>query len=59
MQSGWYDRKLRQIRDLSCGDTRVWLALEVRRVDCRTCGKVKSEQLDWLAHNPFYTKRFA
>jgi len=28
-------------------------------VDCRVCGKVKSEQLDWLANNPFYTKRFA
>lgn len=31
----------------------------MRRVDCRTCGKVKSEQLDFLADNPFYTKRFA
>lgn len=47
------------MRDLSCGDTRVWLELEVRRVDCRSCGKVKSERLDFLADNPFYTKRFA
>jgi transposase len=47
------------VRDLSCGDTRVWLALEVRRVDCRTCGQVKTERLDWVADNPFYTKRFA
>lgn len=23
------------------------------------CGKVKSEKLDWIADNPFYTKRFA
>lgn len=23
------------------------------------CGKVKSEKLDWIAHNPCYTKRFA
>jgi transposase len=23
------------------------------------CGKVKSEQLEWLAKNPLYTKRFA
>jgi hypothetical protein len=30
-------------------------ALEVRQVGCRTCGKVKSEQLDFLADNPFYT----
>ena len=35
------------------------LELEVRRVDCRQCGKVKRERLDFLADNPFYTKRFA
>ena len=56
---GWYDRKLRRVRDLSCGDTRVYLELEVRRLDCRGCGKVKREQLDFLADNPLYTKRFA
>jgi len=44
---------------MSCGDTHVFLEIEVRRVDCRQCGKVKSEELDWLASNPLYTKRFA
>lgn len=53
----WYDRRTRRIRDLSCGDTRVYLELEVRRVRCQHCGKVKREQLDFLADNPFYTKR--
>ena len=33
--------------------------MEVRRVGCPQCGKVKQEKLDWLADNPFYTKRFA
>jgi transposase len=33
--------------------------MEVRRVDCRSCRKVKQERFDWLADNPFYTKRFA
>ena len=56
---GWYDRRRRQVRDLSCGDTRIYLELEVRRVRCRSCGKVKRERLDFLAENPFYTKRFA
>jgi transposase len=56
---GWYDRKIRQVRDLSCGDMRILLELEVRRIDCRSCGKVKQERLDLLADNPFYTKRFA
>jgi len=59
LQTGWYDRKVRQVRDLSCGDTRIFLELEVRRLDCRNCGKVKRERLDFLADNPLYTKRFA
>jgi transposase len=56
---GWYDRQTRRVRDLSCGDARIYLELEVRRVQCRSCGKVKRERLDFLADNPFYTKRFA
>jgi transposase len=55
----WYDKRMRRVRDLSCGDRRIFLELEVRRVECRSCGKVKQEKLDWLADNPFYTKRFA
>jgi transposase len=35
------------------------LELEVRRLFCRSCGKVKRERLEFLADNPFYTKRFA
>jgi len=37
----------------------VYLEFEVRRIDCTVCGKVKTEQLDFLADNRFYTKRFA
>jgi transposase len=59
VQSSWYDRKTRRVRDLSCGDARVLLELEIRRIACRGCGKVKRERLDFLADNPFYTKRFA
>jgi len=47
------------VRDLSCGDRRVYLELEVRRVQCKRCKAVKRERLDFLADNPFYTKRFA
>ena len=59
MHRGFYDRKIRRVRDLSCGDRRVYLDLEVRRVRCRNCGKVKREKLDFLADNPLYSKRFA
>jgi len=47
------------VRDLSSGDTRIYLEVEIRRVRCRKCGKVKQERLPWIADNPFYTKRFA
>ena len=50
---------MRRVRDLSCADTRIYLDIEVRRVCCRHCGGVKREQLDFLADNPLYTKRFA
>ena len=44
---------------MSCGNARVYLEYEVRRVFCRCCGKVRRERIDFLADNPFYTKRFA
>ena len=59
MGRGWYDRKPRQVRDLPCGGTRIYLELDLRRVDCRSCEGVKQEKLEWLADNPRYTKRFA
>lgn len=46
------------MRDLPCGELLIYLELEVRRVECRTCGRVKQERLDWLAANPHYTRRF-
>lgn len=56
---GFYDRKIRRIRDLSCGEMRIYLEVEVRRVRCRRCGTVKQEKFPWRATNPFYTKRLA
>ena len=38
---------------------RIYLELDIRRVACRSCCKVKQEKLDFIADNPFYTKRFA
>jgi transposase len=54
-----YDKRPRSVRDLSCGDRRVYLAYDGRRVDCTRCQVVKNESLDWLADHPLYTKRFA
>ena len=38
---------------------RIYLEIDIRRINCRSCQGVKQERLDWLADNPFYTKRFA
>ena len=59
MHLGWYDRRTHRVRDLSCGEAHIFLEIEVRRVQCKNCGHVKRERLDFLADNPFYTKRFA
>jgi len=37
----------------------VYLAVEIRRVLCQSCGAVRQEHPSWIADNPFYTKRFA
>ena len=47
------------MRDLPCADHRIYLDLEVRRVDCRRCGAVKRERLECLVDNALHTKRFA
>jgi transposase len=44
---------------LPCADHRIYLDVEVRRVDCRQCGAVKRERLDFLVENALHTKRFA
>ena len=56
---GWYDRRLRRVRDLSSAGLRIVLELEVRRIACIACASVKRERLDFLADNPHFTKRFA
>jgi transposase len=35
------------------------LEVDIRRVKCDQCGKVKQEKLTWIADNPWYTKRFS
>jgi hypothetical protein len=53
-----YDRKRKRVRDLSCGGFRVFLDIEIWRVECVSCGTVRQESLSLLADNRSYTKRF-
>lgn len=47
------------MRDLPVGPYRIYLEFDLRRVYCRHCQAVKTEGLEFLADNPFYTKRLA
>ena len=40
---GWYDRRMRMVRDLPCRGARIFLEIEVRRVLCKACGHMKSD----------------
>lgn len=42
-----YDRTVRRWRHLDACGTRVWLEAEVCRIDCRACGRVRTEQVPW------------
>jgi transposase len=47
------------VRDLSCAAWRIYLELELRRLLCRSCARVKRERLEFLTDNAPHTKRFA
>lgn len=55
----YYDKKIKYVRDLPCGNLLVYLQFKHRRVKCKKTGQVRYEPLDWLSNTPGYTKRFA
>ncbi len=49
---GWkgravYDRRVRRWRHFDLGATRLWLEAEVRRLECRRCRRVRTEEVPW------------
>jgi transposase len=49
---GWstaatYDRATRRWRHLDLGACRLYLEADIRRLDCRRCGRVRTEQVPW------------
>ena len=49
---GWstgaaYDRSTRRWRHLDLGSSRLLLEAEIRRLDCRRCGRVRTEAVPW------------
>lgn len=44
---------------MPCGNHRIYLQIEVRRVLCRRCGTVKRERLEDFLDNALHSQRFA
>ena len=53
-----YDRSRRRWRHLDFGRCRVWIEAEIRRVDCRGCGQVRSEWMPWARPGSRHTRDF-
>jgi transposase len=60
---GWktwavYDRSVRRWRHLDLGATKCWLEAEICRVDCRRCGRVRTEEVPWARPGARHSRDF-
>ena len=60
---GWstrsrYDSSLRRWRHLDLAGCRLWLQAPIRRLHCKRCGQIRTEQLDWARPGARHTRDF-
>ena len=60
---GWrgravYDRSVRRWRHLDLGAVKLFLEAEIRRIQCRRCGRVRTEAVDWARPRARHTRDF-
>jgi transposase len=53
-----YDTSRRRWRHLDFGACRVWLEADIHRIDCRACGRVRTEQVPWARPNARHSSDF-
>lgn len=53
-----YDSSRRRWRHLDFGATRVFVEADVFRLDCRDCGRVRTEQVPWARPGARHTRDF-
>src|SRR3989442_555198 len=53
-----YDTSRRRWRHLDLGASKLWLEAEIRRLDCRHCGRVRTEVLPWARPGARHTRDF-
>lgn len=60
---GWsttsrYDSSVRRWRHIDAGASRLWLEADIRRVDCRSCGRVRTEEVAWARPGARHSRDF-
>src|ERR1700683_1807267 len=60
---GWktwaiYDRSLRRWRHLDLGASRCFLQAEIARIQCRRCGRVRTEEVAWARPGARHSRDF-
>jgi transposase len=60
---GWktwavYDRSVRRWRHLDVGANKLFLEAEIRRLDCRRCGRVRTEAVPWARPGARHSRDF-
>ncbi len=58
---GWktwavYDRSVRRWRHLDLAGSKLWLETEIRRLACRRCGRVRTEEVPWARPGARHTR---
>jgi transposase len=55
---GIYDRSVRRWRHLDLGAAKLFLEAEIRRLDCRRCGRVRTEEVPWARPRARHSRDF-
>ena len=60
---GWstravYDRSMRRWRHLDLAAAKLFLVAEIRRLHCRRCQRVRTEQVPWARPDAWFTRDF-
>ena len=53
-----YDRSVRRWRHLDVAASKLWLEAEIWRVDCRSCGRVRTEDVPWARPRARHSRDF-
>jgi transposase len=56
--SSTYDRSVRRWRHLDVMGTRIFLEAEIRRLHCRACGRIVTEEVAWARHGARHSVAF-